>query len=281
LEFTGEIRNRNTHGTKNRKQAKHAPVGVFTPYADVVAVKIKAVIFDLGNTLVWTWIPEVTYQSVLSSLGVDRSTEDIREAIGRTEEEFRESSYRSRYGEVVYTEYWNRWDKRVLEHLGISEAEVSAREILARWYYHADCGAYPDTVASLNRLKQMGLRVGLISTAYEEDIDAILKKAGLEKSLFDVVVGANTIKKEKPHPDVFRYALSRLNVEPDETLFVGDHVDNDYRGARAVGIHALLIERENRRIDDASDLERIRSLEEIFRLIDKCVQRQGGRGQKS
>lgn len=57
---------------------------------------------------------------------------------------------------------------------------------------------YPDTIVTLDRLKQMGLKLRLISTAYEEDIDAVLEKAGIAKGLVDVVVGANTIKKEKP-----------------------------------------------------------------------------------
>jgi HAD superfamily hydrolase (TIGR01509 family) len=180
----------------------------------------------------------------------------------------RESNYRSRYGKVTHTEYWERWDAQVLTHLGIFGEENLAKQVKARWYDHANCVSYPDTIATLNRLKQMGLKLGLISTAYEEDIDAILEKAGIAKELFEIVVGVNTIKKEKPHPDVFRHALSKLNVEPDETLFVGDHIAIDYRGARAVGIHALLIEREHRSTEDASDLERIRSLQEIFKLID-------------
>jgi len=231
-------------------------------------VKIRAVLFDLGITLVRTWIPEVTFRSVLSSFGIDRRTEAIRKAIEKTEEDFRESNYRSRYGEVAYAEYWERWDARVLKHLRISQDEISAKEIAARWFDHADCSAYPETTSILNRLKQMEIKVGLISNAYEEDIDAILDKAGLEKKLFDIIVGVNTIKKEKPHPDVFHHALRRLNVEPGETLFVGDHVDNDYRGARAVGIHALLIEREDRSTTDSSDLERIRSLEDVFKFIE-------------
>lgn len=103
----------------------------------------------------------------------------------------------------------------------------------------------------------MEVRVGLVSNAYEEDIDAILNKANLEKRLFDIVVGVNTIKKAKPQPDIFRYALDKLDVEPKDTLFVGNHVDNDYRGARAVGMHALLIEREDRSTDDTFNLERV------------------------
>ena len=234
----------------------------------MVVLKIKAVLFDLGNTLARTWIPEVTYQSVLASLGINRSIEEIQEALAKTEEEFKESNYRSRYGEASYTEYWERWDAQVLTYLGVSESEALAKQIIARWFDHADCVTYPDTIVTLNRLKQMDLKLGLISTAYEEDIDAILEKAGLAKGLFDIVVGANTIKKEKPHPDVFRHALSKLNVEPEEALFVGDHVDNDYKGAKAVGIHALLIEREDRSTDDTPNLERVRSLQEIFKFIE-------------
>jgi putative hydrolase of the HAD superfamily len=128
--------------------------------------------------------------------------------------------------------------------------------------------AYPDAKESLERLRQMGVRVGLVSNAYEEDIYPILSKACVKKRLFDVVVGVNTIKKAKPQPDIFRYALAKLDAKPEQTIFVGDHIDNDYRGARAVGIRALLIERESRSKDDTSNFERIKSLQEIFKFIE-------------
>jgi HAD superfamily hydrolase (TIGR01549 family) len=233
----------------------------------VVVLKIKAVLFDLGSTLVKTWTPEVTYRSLLSSFGIDRSTETIKEAIELVEKEFAESNFGSEYGKVSYTQYWDRWDARVLKHLGIPKSQIPANEILAKWWKYADCVAYPDAKESLERLMQMGVRVGLVSNAYEEDIDPILSKAGLEKRLFDVVVGVNTIKKAKPQPDIFRYALAKLDAKPEETIFVGDHIDNDYRGARAVEIHALLIERDSRSKDDTSNFERIKNLQEIFKFI--------------
>ncbi len=229
---------------------------------------VKAVLFDLGNTLVKVWVPEITYQNVLSSLGVDRSIKAIRKALDQTEKEFRESKHKYRYGEAPYEEYWKRWDQTVLQNLGIDKADVLVSEILARWYEHADCSIYPDTTMVLNRLKRTGIRTGLVSTAYEEDITAILNKAHLKKSHFDVIVGANTIRKEKPHPDVFRYALSRLDAEPEQAMFVGDDVDNDYRGARAVGMHALLIDRESKNTKASHDVEKITTLNEILELIE-------------
>ena len=234
----------------------------------MAVLKIKAVLFDLGNTLVKTWTPEITYRSLLSSFGIDRSIEAIKEAIEMVENEFAESNYGSEYGKVSYTKYWDKWDAKVLKHLGIPQSQIPANEVLAKWWKYADCVAYPDTKESLERLRQMGVKVGVVSNAYDEDIDPILSKAGLDQRLCDVVVGVNTIKKAKPQPDIFRYALAKLDVKPRETIFVGDHIDNDYRGARAVGIRALLIERESRSIDDASNSERIKSLQEIFKLVE-------------
>jgi HAD superfamily hydrolase (TIGR01509 family) len=231
----------------------------------VDALKIRAVLFDLGDTLVKTWVPEATYQKVLASLGIDRPVGEIEQALAKTEEEFKKSNYRSMFGKASYTDYWEKWDSLVLKNLRIHER--FAKEILVRWFDHADCVTYPDTEEALRRLKQMGLKLGLISTAYEEDITAIFERANLEKSFFNIIVGANTIKKEKPHPDVFKYALRKLKVKPEQALFVGDHVDNDYKGAAAVGIHALLIQRENRSPDNIPDLNRISSLEEIYKFI--------------
>jgi 2-haloalkanoic acid dehalogenase type II len=229
-------------------------------------LKTRAVLFDLGDTLVKTWIPEVTYQKVLASLGINKSVEEIKEALSKTEHEFKESNYRSMYGKASYIEYWKKWDSLVLKNLNIFD-ECFAEETLKRWWDYADCVTYPDTRETLARLKQMGLKLGLVSTAYEEDITAIFEKANLKKGFFDIIIGANTIKREKPHPDVFKYALKKLKVKPEETLFVGDHIDNDYKGARAVGIDALLIQRENRSLDNTSDFKRISSLEEIYKFM--------------
>jgi len=226
---------------------------------------VKAVLFDLGNTLVQMWIPELTYEKVLASLGIKRPVGEIRKALARTEEKFKQRGYRLMYGKVPYEEYYDRWDSVVLGHLGVPEDGRLLREIQARWFDHADCVIYPDVKDTLTKLKQTGLKTGLISTAYEEDIDAITRKAGLRTSLFDVVIGANTIGEEKPHPNVFRHALNVLNVKPEETLFIGDNVDADYKGAEKVCIRALLIQRTETK---PTGLRTITSLKEIFKYMN-------------
>ena len=114
------------------------------------------------------------------------------------------------------------------------------------------------------RLKQIGLKIGLLTDAYEKEISIILGKADLDMDIFDIVVGTDTVMKVKPDPDFFRYALNKLEVQPEEAVFVGDSVDADYKGAENVGIHALLIDRTEKKHDE---LRTIKSLKEILSKI--------------
>ncbi|MEM3957187.1 MAG: HAD family hydrolase [Thermoproteota archaeon] len=230
-------------------------------------MKIKAVLFDLGETLVKIWVPEIVFKRVLDSLGIDRTIEEVREALARADEQFNSPSYRSLYGKIPYQEYWGLWDSTVLKHLGIPGYERLVGEISARWFEHADCEAYPDAEETLVKLRRMGLKIGLVSTGYEADIYAILRKAGLEKKLFDVIVGADTIGRVKPHPEAFKHALERLGVKPEEALFIGDRIDDDYRGAEGVGITPILIQRKTCETSKSSSLRTVTSLSEIFQFI--------------
>jgi len=230
-------------------------------------LKIKAVLFDLGDTLVSLSAPETVFHKILCSFDIHTPIETIKEAVEKTESEFGNVKYEPSYGKVSYEEFWKKWNSRVLMRLGLPADKKVIESTLTKWFDYAECNAYPEVREVLSKLKQIGLKTGIISGAYEEDINIMLEKAHLSEELFDITIGANTIKKSKPHPDVFRYALSKLNVKPDETLFVGDTVEADCKGAESVGIKAVLIKRE-----EAENLtgysRKINSLEEIFKFID-------------
>ncbi len=113
-------------------------------------------------------------------------------------------------------------------------------------------------------LKQSGLKLGLITNGLKSDIREILQKVGLTR-FFDVEIASNTIGKMKPNKEVFLHALKTLDLLPNEALFVGDMIDTDYRGAKASGLKALLINRENNVKE--KDVERIGSLTEILECV--------------
>jgi HAD superfamily hydrolase (TIGR01549 family) len=233
----------------------------------VLTLKVKAVLFDLGNTLVKSLTPEVTFHKVLCSLGINRPVGEVRKALARTHEEYA-LNYNSLCGKVSYKKFWNKWDSLALKFLGVPHDKKLVNHIATRWFDYAGCEIYSDVNEMLLKLKKLGLKVGLISDAYEEDVYAILEKVALRKELFDVIVGANTVKKTKPHPDAFRYALEKLKVKPDEALFIGDSIEADYKGAEEVNMKAILIRRTESDTHETSGLRTITNLKEILKYID-------------
>ena len=66
---------------------------------------------------------------------------------------------------------------------------------------------------------------------------------------------------EKPDSAIFELAIERAGVAREEILYVGDNVEDDIHGARAVGLPAILIDRHDRWPE--ADWVRIRSLSEL------------------
>jgi putative hydrolase of the HAD superfamily len=230
-------------------------------------MKTKAVLFDLGDTLTTPWILEDALRKILSSAGIHRSIEQIKEAIARAGKDLL-VDHECTYGEVSYKKYWDAWRLHVLKHLGLHADENLLKTVETKWSDYIECEAYSDAGETLIKLRKTGLKTGLISTAYEEDVHAILRKAGLQEQLFDVILGANATVAMKPSPRAFQHALKKLCVKPEEALFVGDNVETDYRAAEKAGMKAVLIQRVKNKASKAGVPKMIISLEEIFKYID-------------
>ena len=62
----------------------------------------------------------------------------------------------------------------------------------------------------------------------------------------DAVLTSRSHGKTKPHETIFRRMLELLGVDAAEAVMVGDTLEDDVEGARAVGMRALLVDREGR-----------------------------------
>lgn len=80
---------------------------------------------------------------------------------------------------------------------------------------------FPETISTLTELKKRGARIGIISTKYRHRILDYLKDY-LPDDFFDIVIGGEDVKQPKPHPEGLLLAIERLNVRPEETLYIGD-----------------------------------------------------------
>jgi len=229
-------------------------------------LKTRAVLFDLGGTLVEICDGPKTFRRVLRSMGTARRESVIEQAILDTEKRLKAEGFMEKFGKIPCAEFWGRYDSSVLERLGIVDEKGDiVREVAEVWFDFADITVYPDSEPTLRKLREMGIKTGIISNAYEEEIHQVLSRAGLRMKMFDVAVGADTVHRRKPHRDVFVYALRRLRVRGEEAMFVGDDVDADYRGAEKAGLRSLLIMRERPR-KELKGTKTISCLSEIFDL---------------
>lgn len=94
----------------------------------------------------------------------------------------------------------------------------------------------PHVIYMLKRLKSSGIRIGLVSNCTEEEIRA-WEHCDLAP-YFDEVVFSFQTGYAKPDPQIYALACERLQVQPEEAVFVGDGGSSELEGARACGIIA-------------------------------------------
>ena len=221
---------------------------------------LKAVIFDLGLTLIRTASFPDIYRRILARFGVMASLDDIVCAQKSTESEFDPSTYE----ESRRKEFWTNYNVSLLEKLGVKENTVFvAEQIDALWWDCSNMQVYPDVEPTLSGLRAKGLQLGLVSNGFKQDLDHVLGELGLKK-WFDVVVCIDSCNCAKPDKQIFLYALDKLGVEPHEAVFVGDSVEQDYDGALDVGIRPYLLDRKGKH---PSNYNKIAKLTELLSLV--------------
>lgn len=141
--------------------------------------------------------------------------------------------------------------KNVLDHLpesrtpaGAERARI-AQEASARIYRPGASDELwnvplPGIAEALAELRGLGLRLVVVSNA-DGTVARGLARAGLH-GLLDEIVDSHLVGFEKPDPRIFAHALARSGAQPDTTLHVGDLYAADVVGARAAGVHALLLD---------------------------------------
>lgn len=124
---------------------------------------------------------------------------------------------------------------------------------------------FPETVATLGRLKALGVELGIISN-FDSRLFAVLRGLGIAES-FDTVTISSLAQAAKPAPQIFRLAVEKHAVDPGEALHVGDSLRDDVEGATKAGLHAVLLDRQGRH--RGTETRVIRSLDEIPALLDQ------------
>ena len=121
---------------------------------------------------------------------------------------------------------------------------------------------FPDVLPTLAALRARDVRLALVSN-FDGRLERLCDSLGIATD-FQAIVISSRVGCAKPDPRIFMMALERLRVPPGAALHVGDSEVDDVEGARAAGLQAMLIRREEA---DAEAAGRIRDLRELLRHV--------------
>jgi len=133
--------------------------------------------------------------------------------------------------------------ERVCKRLGVGTEGVAKAAEIRCDYSRRTLRPRAEALETLAGLKQLGLKLGLISGCTPE-IPLLWPETPFAEFI-DVPVFSCDVGLEKPDPRIYHLACQRLEVEPQRCLYVGDGHANELTGASNVGMRAVLIALEH------------------------------------
>ena len=160
-------------------------------------------------------------------------------------------------------EIWVLFTERVILGMGgRGDTYAAAVEMERRWVHSAHFELYEDAVPALDEIRSRGLKIGLLSNS-SRSLEEFVDHHGLRA---DAVLTSGAHGKTKPHESIFRAVLELLDVPAAEAAMVGDTLHEDIEGALAVGMRAVLVDREGRHPEVEDRLEDLRGLPQALGL---------------
>lgn len=188
---------------------------------------IKAIIFDLDNTLVdFMRMKNNAVEAAIKAMidaGLDYPYDTIKAKI---DEIYKEKGI----------EYQQVFDQLLNHFTGRIDFKILSAGIVAyRTAREAELNTYPKVIPTLITLIKMGIKLGVVSDAPSREAWLRLSYIGLHH-IFDAIVTFDDSRERKPSPVPFNLALERLGVEAKDALMVGDWAERDVVGAKSVGM---------------------------------------------
>lgn len=210
--------------------------------------KIKAVLFDLGETL-------LTFGKV-DTLGFfrqgARSSYDFIESSGQHFGRFAFYCWRNlialRLQHLISRITGNDFDaltllKKVAVKRGIVFDQEQWEQLVWLWYEPLSGAAYvePDIAGTLTELKRAGLKLGIVSNTFINAcvLDRHLERVGIS-DFFDFRLYSYQVDFRKPDARIFEVAGERVGHKLENIMYVGDRIDNDIKPSLALGMTAVL-----------------------------------------
>jgi putative hydrolase of the HAD superfamily len=219
--------------------------------------KIKFIFFDVGNTLLFPNRERI--HAPLSERGLAPDADLLRNLERATKNQY--DAHMAEHGSTDRS-FWWMFYTQLLAEIGLSDDSVLDR-LVSNIRQSTNWDIIP--AGTCEQLEQIGERykISVISNA-DGKIEEVLGRCNIAKC-FQTITDSGLAGFEKPHPEIFRQALRKMNAPPEESLYVGDMYSVDYLGATGAGMQAVLMDVAGAYRD--KDVARVESLEELDSLL--------------
>ena len=162
--------------------------------------------------------------------------------------------------ELVHDEeIWIAFTEQIVLGMGgdPSGARACATDMVREWERHENFSLYEDALPGARRAAAARAQ----DRARSRTASAISRSSSsTTRSRSTPSSGSKAHGRVKPHASIFVAALQALDVAPDETAMVGDSYEDDIEGARALGIRAILLDRDGLQPDAPDRIDTLLAL---------------------
>ena len=226
-------------------------------------VDVRAVIFDYGGTLTDHRLDLDSYSKRVSQELSDQGYSVETSAFTAA---FRESGryriqVRAERIELTTTDFFTY----ALDLLNIPP-KMDLIEKLTEYFIDYSKPVFPACLTPLLKELSEKYKVALLSNSWIDAPRVIMERDGYAK-WFDVMLCSCDIGVPKPYPEIFLYLLDELGVNPGEAVMVGDSIEADMKGALAVGMQTIWVEKPSKVLWTGPSVKSICDLPQILETL--------------
>lgn len=228
---------------------------------------IKGILFDFGGVLADVTPKTIEnvddIKQVLSSHGINYTDEKIRDYIKRGLKRYNEFRKQTTLDLPAYDILKMIFED---EYVYVKLRNTSEELIYLIDPKRDNVKVRPNAYEVLKELNNRGYKLGLISNTITNRVKELMLNNGLSEFMeFELYSHKELIR--KPNKEIFQKAVNKINLKPEECVYVGDTIDKDVNGAKNAGFaEAILFDNDGDKEsnDDYKVIQKLESLLDMF-----------------
>ncbi|HEY9666709.1 MAG TPA: HAD-IA family hydrolase, partial [Coleofasciculaceae cyanobacterium] len=147
-------------------------------------------------------------------------------------------------------EWWRAIALRTFQQAGVLTQFEDFDDFFDQLYNHFATAEpwfiYPDVLPALEAWRKIGIELGIVSN-FDSRLYWVLEALKL-KEFFTSITISTEVGFAKPDPKIFAIALQHHSCAANDAWHIGDSFRQDYQGAKAAGLRAILLDRSSQRV---------------------------------